>query len=106
MHQTRLSAALSYIRLQRECCGVNDYQDFNASTQWNNNRMLTIGGVTSTYTLVTPIACCITTGDFPELSIASEMCSIAPTESTSNYMTVSDHGTSTDGKHEQLHDGE
>lgn len=61
-----------------ECCGVNNYNDFDTSTFWQINKG----------SRVAPDACCILT-DKIQLTPKDTQCPFNPSESNSYYMKVS-----------------
>ena len=62
---------------QFECCGVNNYEDFNVSTGWDK----TLGSkLTGALVLLTPIACCKTLPTTP----TAFTCAQAPFDETAN----------------------
>ena len=46
--------SFSFRFLKFECCGVDNYEDFKASTKWDKK----LGTLLNANPLVTPIACC------------------------------------------------
>jgi hypothetical protein len=71
-----------------QCCGINDYTDFNNATKWNRT---TSNGLE----MVSPLACCkfdktqinaAIAGKIP--SIMNDTCVTSPTSENSNFMKV------------------
>ena len=83
---------MPYFTFQFNCCGVDNYKDFNGGSKWDNTRKIKRNGVTSDVTLVTPFACCIVTGSFPNVTPVDENCAVFPTAANSNYLSVSIRG--------------
>ena len=76
---------------QFKCCGVDNYEDFNSSTDWDR----TLGGkLSGPSAVITPIVCC---KDLPSGSSTTDFaCAQSPfTETKSNGKTVI---TSTSGR--------
>lgn len=82
-----------FVVAQYACCGVNDYQDFNASVTWPNTRDLKINNETlHSVALVTPIVCCATTGAFPSVDLIDPVnCATNPDDVISNWNRVGHH---------------
>ena len=85
-----------FLKFQFECCGVNNFTDFQNAESWDPIRTGSISNATGLFsnesesiTLKTPISCCKTDGDFPEGKPLSETCATDPTEEFNNYKTVS-----------------
>ena len=62
--------------------------DFYYCDQWKRNRTFTMEGQEVTLQMVTPIACCKTTGDFPSVTPIDTNCTFTPTDVNSNFNTV------------------
>jgi hypothetical protein len=81
------SIIMNVIMLNYQCCGLNGYQDFNTSKKWNSHQNLTLDGKVQQVTLVTPVACCATTGKFPDVELKDDWCAVYPNNDTSNWDT-------------------
>ena len=81
------SLSWNYVMLKYECCGLNDYEDFNTATQWVKERTFTYNGEMFNQTMVTPAACCTTEGTFPDLMPVDANCTFSPTDNNNNWKT-------------------
>jgi uncharacterized membrane protein len=79
------SICWNYVMLKYDCCGVDNYRDFNDSVKWNRTKTLNFDGTLASVELVTPVACCQTTGTFPQIDVVSDQCAIAPNDTISNW---------------------
>ena len=82
------------VTFQFECCGVNDYTDFEEAEKWEREQtvQLNYGGFeyNGTVTYVAPAACCKNNGTFPTNIIPYDAnCTFAPTNDNSNWNVVS-----------------
>jgi len=85
--QSLYSVIPNVLMINFQCCGINDFGDFNNSVKWNRTKELVIQGSTETHTLVTPIACCKTNGTFPEVNLVDEKCAFEPRDENNNFHT-------------------
>lgn len=83
------SVGLNVVMLKYQCCGLFGYQDFNSSVKWQRTQNLTLGGTLQTVTLETPIACCKTTGKFPNVFLVNDFCAVSgyTNDTISNWKT-------------------
>ena len=72
--------------VQYECCGLDGPYDFvNVAEQWRRSREASNGTVQFNVTLDFPVACCKSSGDFPEdFELADENCALDQTEDNTN----------------------
>lgn len=84
---TPQSLLLNFLMIRYQCCGLDGYQDFNNAEKWEREQTFTYSGVSVTRTLVTPIACCVTEGEFPNVQPVDEECSYLPTDINNNWKT-------------------
>ena len=77
---------------QYECCGIDDYTDYATASNWDNVRTYEENGFDVEKILVTPVACCLMEGEFPDVEPKDEECATHPTDLTSNWRTVSQTG--------------
>lgn len=82
---TPISLSWNFFMVQYKCCGVDSYTDFDGATNWNRNRSITYDGNTQYMTLVTPIACCKSSGTFPSVTPTNSSCAVSPSDSISNW---------------------
>jgi dihydroxyacetone kinase DhaKLM complex PTS-EIIA-like component DhaM len=75
------------LMIKFRCCGIEDYMDFYNATNWNRTTLIVVGGQNTMVDLETPIACCKTTGTFPDVDVVDDYCAVSPNNVTSNYMT-------------------
>jgi len=73
------------LMIQYKCCGVHDHGDFNNTKKWNRTREFEFNGQTRVVDLTTPIACCVTTGTFPNVKLVDDYCAVNPNNATSNF---------------------
>ncbi|XP_055995211.1 CD151 antigen-like [Ostrea edulis] len=79
--QEPVTLAWNSIFIEFDCCGVDNYMDFDNATNWNK----TFKG--QPLNLVTPVSCCNTiTGEFPALNYpTSTNCATNPQDADSNW---------------------
>jgi len=81
------SIIMNVVMLNYECCGLNNYEDFNTAKKWPKVQNLMLDGTLQQVNLVTPIACCKTNGPFPNVQLVDDWCAVYPNSSTSNWNT-------------------
>lgn len=78
------------IMIKSECCGLTGYTDFfYAIHSWPRNETIRFPDKSQSLTgaFLTPLACCRTTGQFPEVQFIDDHCAITPSSNNSNYLT-------------------
>ncbi|KAK2140339.1 hypothetical protein LSH36_1386g00015 [Paralvinella palmiformis] len=79
------SLAWSAIMIKYECCGVENYKDFNDAKKWKRVRTVTVNGASVNVTLITPLPCCKLQGESPDLEPIEQYCAYQPNDLINNW---------------------
>lgn len=81
------SVAVNAIQALVSCCGIDNYEDFNETSNWNRTTAVTGPDNSTTYyvELVIPPTCCKLKNPFPQnpIELEDEKCPTNPTEENS-----------------------
>jgi len=83
-----ISLTMSVRYFQYNCCGVENFEEFLWASKWNRFYQIEVDGSTENVTLQIPIACCKTTGAFPEVDLLTPNCTWDPNIDNSNMNNV------------------
>ncbi|XP_012937189.1 tetraspanin-18 [Aplysia californica] len=90
----------NFLMIVFKCCGVENSEDFSSASKWPRkytqpgppiNGSVTLTSPPITVTLETPIACCKTKGEFPDVTLLEPndiTCALSPNERNSNMDKV------------------
>ncbi|KAK2155336.1 hypothetical protein LSH36_242g01033 [Paralvinella palmiformis] len=86
--KTVTSLSFNAIMMQYNCCGVENFEEFLWASKWNRFYQIEVDGSTENVTLQIPIACCKTTGAFPEVDLLTPNCTWDPNIDNSNMNNI------------------